>query len=110
LVKLAEKHPDKLHAITLNVDYEGGAEAGPDEDTLKKVQRVLDKFAIDLDNLVCTTASDDVLSDLGAGAGLPTVVVFNKQGEKIKLFDGQFSYEEDVTPLVEDLIAAEPSK
>ncbi len=108
MVKLAQEHGDNVQAITLNLDYDGSGDAkAPTDESLAKVQRVLTKFNIDAQNLVCTTECDTVLEKLGSSLGLPTVIVYDKQGEKAKLFEGMFSYEDDVNPLVTDLVAAE---
>ena len=104
LVKLAEKHGDKVHAMTLNLDYESGDPL--DDEARSKIMRVLEKRGIRADNYISTTGTDTVLEHLGASAGLPTVVVFDATGKQVKVFDGMFSYEDDIAPLVEDLIAA----
>ena len=108
MVKLAKEKGESVQAIALNLDLEGEeTSAGPDQKTLVKIQRVLDKFEIRVENHVSTTGIDAVLESLGASAGLPTVVVYDKEGKVAKLFDGMFSYDDDITPLVDDLIAAQ---
>ena len=47
-----------------------GDSTAPTDESLAKVQRVLTKFNIDAQNLVCTTECDTVLEKLGAGLGL----------------------------------------
>lgn len=108
MVKLVKSHGDDVHGIAVNLDHEGrDGKPGPTDEQQQKIQRVLDKFDIDVQNLVSKTPIDDVLEDLNVAAGLPACIVYDKEGNVVKVFDGQFSYDKDVAAVVDQLLSGQ---
>ncbi|MEX2187902.1 MAG: TlpA disulfide reductase family protein [Pirellulales bacterium] len=121
LVALSEKHPDDVACISVSLDYEGGKNKKP-ADLEPKVLNFLTSLAPQpkrVDNVLCGTPSDEVLSDatLNLGGSPPVVVVYGRDGTVAKMFengsadseDEYFTYA-DVRKLVEELLAAETAK
>jgi len=115
LGQLQRTHPDDVVCISLSVDYLG-IKSKPPEYYREKVELVLDKCESDVLNYLCTTDVDTVFDELKL-ASIPAVYVYGADGELAQRFDSSmmsedsedeepFTYEADIVPLVERLIAA----
>ena len=102
---MQKKYPDTVHAISLNVDHD---EDGVPSEELQK--EVLDKL-IELDmtttNVLSRTVFDGVLDQRDLFS-LPAAIVYGTDGKILAQFDGGFSYEEDVIPLLEKMTTGQP--
>ncbi len=112
LVELSEKHPEGLACLSLNVDYLGLPKRQPDS-YLPAVDTFLQKQkASKVTNYLSTDADSDVLTKYEVEA-MPAIIVFDRAGKIVaRLTDANasgegLSYESDVIPLVEKLLAGE---
>ena len=107
LVKLQSEHGDKIHCIGVSVDYDGRRRSPP-ETYLARVQAfVTAAGATEIENILCTTPSDDVLEDVDA-ASIPTVLIY-QNGKLVQKFvdagaTAGFTYEKDVAPAIKELL------
>jgi hypothetical protein len=100
-MQLQEKHPDRVHAISLNVEYSHDDQMPPT--TLQdKVKSMLKRLDITCKNMMCNGALTDTVSQLEVG-GLPAVLVY-VDGKLARRFDSKFSYTKDVLPFVDELV------
>jgi len=113
LVKLHEEHVEDVACISVSLDYYGDPAEPPEAYRPAVVEFLTDKGAT-FQNFLCSDPSDEVLAQVDAGA-MPVVLVYNRQGELTKKFeddgsygDEGFSYENHVTPFVEELLAGSP--
>ena len=111
LVKLSNEHKDDVICISVSLDYYGDP-TEPPETYLPAVKEFLVEQQADLQNFLSTDVSDDVLAAVGA-VSVPAVLIYNADGELVKTFeddgsygDEGFTYEEHITPAVEELLAA----
>lgn len=88
----------------MSVDYQGAPEKPP-ESYRDKVLGVITKHKIACENVLSTTSFDDVLNAVQAESSIPVVVVFDRDGKRHTTFNAGFTYEDDVVPLVEKLLA-----
>lgn len=116
LGELQREHPDEVVCISLSVDYLG-IKSKPPEYYRERVELVLKKCEVDVRNYLCTTDVDTVFNELEL-ASIPAVYVYGTDGILAQRFDSSmlsedsvdeepFSYEADVVPLVERLVAAD---
>jgi hypothetical protein len=101
-VQLHEKYGDRVHGISLNVDFDGDTE-GPSEPLRAEIVAKLRKLNIACENVISSDPMDDVLKGFDIFS-LPAVLIYNSQGELHKRFDGTVSYQEQVFPEVERLL------
>ena len=103
LVKLEAQYGDQIHCVGVSVDYDGRRRRPP-ETYAARVQAFVEEMnAVNIDHVLCTTPSDDVLADVGA-ASIPTVLIY-RRGELIEKFvdagaTAGFTYEANVAPAV----------
>lgn len=103
-MQLHERYGDRVHGISLNVDYEGDEE-GPSEQLVEKIVSKLKQLNITCENVIASDAIDEVLSEFDIFS-LPAVLIYDAQSELHKRFDGSVSYEEQVIPAVKQLLEA----
>lgn len=112
LVELHEKHADSgVTCMTVSCDYLGLEDETP-EALRDKVLGVLRKIGATFDNVLLSDPADDFFTEIDL-ASIPAVYVYNTDGELVTRFDNDtgrfgddgFTYEEDIVPLVEKLIA-----
>ena len=128
LVTLQQKFPNKVVCMSVNLDYTGAAAETP-EDHREKVARVLTRHQMDFPNFISSTSDFDVYDAIQL-ASIPAILVYDLTTETpstatpttethditklspAKRFDNDlnqygdegFSYEQHVTPLVEQLL------
>lgn len=102
-MQLQEMYKKEIHAVSLNIEYSGDDQMPPAE-LQDEVRSMLGRRGITCENIMCTANITDTMDELGV-AGLPAVLVFDKEGELSRRFDGGFSYEKDVFPLVAELVS-----
>ncbi len=111
LVALQKRFGDKVCCISFDTDY-SGAEREPAESFRKPVLAFLTKQgAGELLNVICSDPSEDFYNKIRLG-GPPAVFVYDPSGKLVKRFDNsqvpktpEFTYERDIIPLVEKLLA-----
>jgi hypothetical protein len=100
---LQKQYPQTVKAISLNVDHD--EEGEPSQELQKKVLDKLTELNLNVTNILSSTVCDDVLDQRDI-FGVPAALVYSIDGKLLKKFDGGFSYEEDIIPLVEKTLAA----
>jgi thiol-disulfide isomerase/thioredoxin len=112
LVKLQDRFPDQVACISVNLNYDGSADAPP-ESHRDNVLKFLTKQKADFRNIICSDSDEKMYDTLDLGS-IPAIYVYNEQGELHKRFDNDsgeygeegFTYEQHVIPLVEQLIGS----
>lgn len=113
LVELHNTHKDQVACISVSCDYDG-IESEPPESKREKVLKFLTKKGATFDNVLSSVPLVDLSNKLDFGS-IPVVYVYGKDGTLKQRFDNDeelygedgFSYEKQITPLVEKLIEAE---
>jgi thiol-disulfide isomerase/thioredoxin len=116
LVKLQKRHKQKVHCISVNIDYYGGGD-GPSASLQRRVLKFLTKQQATIENVICSDPDEKVYEQVPF-ASIPAVYVYDSAGKLRALFDNDgdkfgdegFTYERDITPLVEELLPAEDTK
>ena len=108
LVALHDRLGDRVECIGVDVDFDG-RKSRPPETYQPRVEEFIKSVNAKFTNYIASTASEDLLEAAGV-VTIPSVLVFDKQGNLVKVFtatgDGsEFTYEKDVTPLVESLVS-----
>ncbi len=110
-VQLHRDRGDAVACIAYSLDYSGRA-SRPPESYRDKVLAFLKQQDATFDNLLGTDDPDALHLRLDLAA-IPAVYVYDKTGKLRKRFDNEdpdreeFTYEKDVIPLVEELLAEE---
>ncbi|EMI56526.1 TlpA family protein disulfide reductase [Rhodopirellula sallentina] len=107
LVELQRQHPDRIRAIGVNVDFDG-RERYPAKSYAPRAEVFLRAVKATFPNYLSQTPSEEVLQSAEV-ASLPAVLVFDANGKLAARFsegtaDGGFNYENDVVPLVQNLL------
>ena len=103
LQQLQKDFGDQTATISWNLDHDD-AENGPAEALQRSVLDRLERLNMTCRNVIAHEPAQDVLSHYGI-FGLPATLVFGSDGELERLFEGAFTYNEDVTPFVRSLLA-----
>ncbi|MDA0835633.1 MAG: TlpA disulfide reductase family protein [Planctomycetota bacterium] len=114
LVELQEKHGSDIVCISASCNYDGLPDSPP-ESFSEEIQTFLDEHKADkLTNVIMTVEAEVLFEQLNL-ASIPAVYVYNRDGELAQRFDnedpdklkesGEFSYEKDINPLVNELVA-----
>lgn len=111
LVKLQEKHGDKVVCISFNLNYSGATGETP-EDSRAEVLKFLGEQKAEFQNILCSEPDTDVYQTLHLAA-VPAVLVYDKSGQLRKRFDNEndeygkegYKYDPHVAGLVETLLA-----
>jgi thiol-disulfide isomerase/thioredoxin len=102
LVKLHQAHgPEKVACISLSFDYDG---IGKPEEFEPDVLAFLEKQGATFDNILASEEADVMYAKLKLPS-IPAVFIYDAEGNLAKRLDGEFSYAEDVVPIVEKLLA-----
>lgn len=112
LVKLQHQFPDKVACISVNLNYDGSADAPPESHRVE-VLRFLTKQRAGFQNVICSDPDEKMYTQLNLGA-VPAIYVYDKQGKVHTRFDNDtgeygaegFTYKKHVIPLVEKIIAS----
>lgn len=108
LVELHNKYgSEKLVCLSVSCDYEG-IPGEPPESKKEQVLEFLTKSKATFTNILLNVESDEVWRVLELAA-IPAVFVYDAQGNLKERFDneagdGEFTYEKDIFPLVEELL------
>jgi thiol-disulfide isomerase/thioredoxin len=111
LVKLQDQFPDKVACISVNLNYDGSADAPP-ESHREEVLKFLTKRRAGFQNVICSDPDEKMYTLLDLGA-IPAIYIYDAQGKVHTRFDNDtgeygaegFTYKDHVIPLVEEIIA-----
>ncbi len=111
LVRLHKQQGERVACIAVNVDFDG-RKSKPPESYQEAATAFLTEQQAPFRNFLCTTPSEDVYASLEIDS-IPTVFVFAADGSVAKKFvdagdTAGFTYEEDVAPFVEQMLADTP--
>jgi hypothetical protein len=111
LVELSKKDPQRLACISLNVDFMGLRNETP-ESHIEEVKSFLEKQqATGVMNFIASEPDSDILEKYEVES-MPAIIIIDPTGKLVaKATDanaasGGLSYENDVLPKVEELLAA----
>lgn len=110
LVKLHRELGDRVACVSVSTDYDG-IPSKPPETYRETVLEFLTQQGATFDNVLCSQAAEELFDQLKIGS-IPSVFVYNQSGELVQRFtepvDGQeFTYEGQIRPYVESLLAGE---
>lgn len=101
-MQLQEAFPERVVAISLNLDFDGQNETLSPE-LEERIRGTLTKLGITCRNLISGDPMGQVLRDLEI-FGLPAAIIFDKEGQLHKRFEGSVGYDEVIVPEVEKLL------
>jgi thiol-disulfide isomerase/thioredoxin len=115
LLKMQQKYGDKLTCLSVCLDFTG---VDKPEDSQEEALKFLKEVNSTIDNYLSSTADTDFFQALKkefklpeAPAGVPIILVFDKDGKLVKRWDTtnlaeekDFSYAKNVEPVVEKLV------
>lgn len=99
---MQELHGDKVLALSWNLDHKD-ANQEPTEELRQAVLNKLEELNITCENVIASDPINEVLTRYEV-FGLPATLVFGRDGELEKVFEGAFTYNNDVTPFVGALL------
>ncbi len=110
-VQMHKAYPDRVAAASLSVNYYGGKGTAPEDDRAD-VLRFLELQSAMMPNFLSSDPDSQVLEEISTVA-IPAALVYDQQGNLRQVFNNDtdtygpegFSYEADVVPLVEELLA-----
>lgn len=102
---MQKQFPEDVVAISLNLDHDTGEE--PAADLQADVRKKLTELEMTTTNVMSSTVFDDVLEHFDLFS-LPAAIVFDRDGSRLKTFEGDVSYEKQVIPLIEETIGGTP--
>ena len=110
LVALQAKYPEDVVCVSVCLDYEGDADNPPAkiEPDIRKVLRKIK--AHNVRNVLLSTSTADVFKTIEHGS-MPVLYVYDQTGQRVAMFPDlnepvEPTYEKDVLPVVERLLAA----
>ena len=96
---MQKDHPDDVVSIALNVDH-NEEDTAPTDELQKEVLAILTERNMETTNVICSTPFDTML-DKYELFSLPAAIVFDREGKKLEVFEGDLNYEKQVFPLIE---------
>jgi thiol-disulfide isomerase/thioredoxin len=116
LVKLQQKHPDRVVGMTLNSNYTGDKSEPPESFRQAVADQMAAIGAEKLTHLISTEPDVDGLYPKLGVASVPVVFVYGPDGKLAKRFDNEkeeygvegFTYDKHIVPFVERLLGANP--
>jgi len=100
-VQLQEKHPGKVHCLTLNVEYDSDDGSPPDK-FLSKLKTLLADRGATGENIVCSGEINATLEHYGTG--LPAAYIYGADGKLVQKFDGDVDYEGEISAVVAGMV------
>lgn len=113
LVELHNAHGEKVHCISVCIDYIG-IKSKPPESYRDAVLAFLKSQNASNTNYLSTTADSDIYEALAIDS-IPAVLIYNADGTLAKQFvdagdDAGFTYAKNVRPYVEQMLSADKSE
>ncbi len=101
---MQKKYPNELVTISLNLDHDE-ANVPPPEELQKEVRDKLVELKLEITNVMSSEAYEDVLARHDMFS-LPAAIVYDRDGKEFRKFEGDLSYEEQVFPLIAEMLSA----
>jgi thiol-disulfide isomerase/thioredoxin len=112
LVVLQKRFGDKVRCISFDTDYSGAAHEPPESFRKPVLEFLSKRGANELLNVISSDQNEDFYNKIHLG-GPPAVFVYDRNGKLVHRFDNsqvpktpELTYQHDVVPLVEKLLAA----
>lgn len=108
LVALQAKYPDKVHCVSVCLDFDGDP-AVPPAKLEPDIRAVLEsKKAHHVQNVLLSTGSEELLDRVKQGS-MPIIYVYDQTGKQVHVFPDrdkmeEATYDEHITPAVEALL------
>lgn len=102
-MQLHEQYSDRVHVISLNVDFDD--EGVPAPPLIDQVREMLVKQRVTCEAIMSTDPSDLVLDELNLFS-LPAALLYDERGTLVKAFEGTVDFESDVEPVIREIVAA----
>ena len=99
---MQKKAAKDLVAISFCVDHSDSEEEVSDELKTSALDALTER-KMTIINAVSKTGVEDVLEYYGS-VSVPCVMIFGRDGKRVKLFDEEFTYGGDVEPFVDELL------
>lgn len=111
LVQLQNRYPEGVACFAVDLDYDG-RKTKPADSYSAEVNAFLQAQEAEFPCYICTTPSDQVYAELKIDS-IPSVFVFDAKGNLVKKFvdageTAGFGYEEEIVPLVKQLVEGLP--
>jgi thiol-disulfide isomerase/thioredoxin len=103
LLELQKKYPDDVVPIAVNVDHDVEG-AAPSDEIREAVLATLNELKMETTNVICSTPFETML-DRYELFSLPAAIVFDRDGQKLAVFEGDLNYEKQVFPLIAQQLA-----
>ncbi len=100
---MQKDHPDDVVSIALNVDHNEEGTA-PTDELEKEVLAILTERNMETTNVICSTPFDTMLERYELFS-LPAAIIFDREGRKLEVFEGDLNYEKQVFPLIEQQLS-----
>lgn len=100
---MQKKYPDDVVGISLNVDHDQ-ADTAPSDDLREEVLAKLSELNLETVNLMTSDPFDEMLERYDLFS-LPAAIVYDREGKKLKTFEGDLSYEKQIFPLLESVVS-----
>lgn len=101
---MQKKYPNDVVAIALNLDHDK-ADALPEDTLQKEVLDMLVELNLEVTNVMSSDTYEDVLARHDMFS-LPAAIVYDRDGNEFRKFEGNLSYEKQVFPLIAEMLAA----
>lgn len=111
LVRLNREHGDQVACISVSTDYDG-LDDQPIDSYRDKVMKFLTKQEATFQNVLLSISAEQLFAEKVEQQSIPIVFVFDQQGVLRGQFPdpkdpGEFTYQEHILPLVQDLMKKE---
>ncbi len=113
LFELKQKYPDKIAAVSINIDYAGLDDETPDQAREKALEFLRKCAGAEAGIHIVSSTEDTKVYELAEIPSIPAVLVYGPDGKLVKKFglEGEeFSYEKTITPFVEELLKGSPNQ
>lgn len=110
LVALQKKYPEQVVCVSFNLNYIGTKDSPPESNS-EELMEFYTKYKSDIVNLISSTPDEKVYETLNLAA-IPAAYVYAPDGTLKKRFDNEkqeygeegFTYEKNITPLIDEML------
>ena len=102
---MQKDHPTDVVSIALNVDH-NEEDAAPTDELQQEVLAILTERNMETTNVICSTRFETMLNKYELFS-LPAAIIFDREGNKLEVFEGDLNYEKQVFPLIEKQLSPE---
>ena len=100
---MQKDYPVDVVSIALNVDH-NEEDTAPTDELQQEVLAILAERNMETTNVICSTPFDTMLDKYDLFS-LPAAIVFDRDGKKLEVFEGDLNYEKQVFPLIKQQLS-----